>query len=146
MGETIILEFDVDFYQSFPRANITLEVSRIEMAMRVLEIQNDDYGLAIENVSEGTRRFQVRIPNCLLYPTSYEMVLCVWTPGGIIDYLEDVARFSMVQSNVSKRTSPLSIHKQAIFYAPTIWTELFRGSSDSGDTNSRDQQYASSYP
>lgn len=124
MGESIILEFDVKFYRSFPTVKLTLEINRIEMNMNVLHLQNDDCGLVVQSVSEGERRFRVEIPNCLLYPTSYEISVCVWTPGSILDYVEGVVSFSMVQSNVTKRTSTLSIHKQAIFYTPSIWKEL----------------------
>lgn len=129
MGDTIVLEFDVEFYRSFPSVNLTLEINRTEMGMRVLHLQNDDCGFAIQQISQGHRQFRVEIPDCLLYPASYDIMLCVWTPGATIDYVESVASFSMVQSDVTKRTHPLSMHKQAIYYTPSMWTELPAGSS-----------------
>lgn len=124
MGETIILEFDAEFYQEFSSMGFTLEVNRIEMGIRVLHLQNDDCGCVMRHLPAGTHRFRVEIPNCLLYPTSYEIMLCMWTSKGIVDYVEAVANFSLVQSNVTKRTQPLTLHKQAIYYTPSIWTEL----------------------
>src|SRR5262245_12772379 len=129
MGETIVLEFDVDFYCDFSSVNFTLEINRIEMGIRVLHLQNDDGGFAIDQISQGVHRFRVDIPNCLLYPTSYEIMLCIRTSSSTLDYVENVASFSMVQSNVTKRTFPLSLHKQAIYYTPSIWTEIPLGSS-----------------
>ena len=131
MGETIVLEFAVEFYRSLPAVNLTIEVNRIEMGMHVLQLQNDDSGFAIEHISPGTRWFRVEIPNCLLYPTSYEIMLCVWTPGATLDYVEGMVDFSMVQSNVTRRTNSLTLHKQAIYYSPSVWTELPLGSTSS---------------
>ena len=131
MGETIVLEFAVEFHRSLPAVNLTLEVNRIEMGMHVLQLQNDDSSFAIEHISPGTRWFRVEIPNCLLYPTSYEIMLCVWTPGATLDYVEGMVGFSMVQSNVTRRTNSLTLHKQAIYYSPSVWTELPLGSTSS---------------
>src|SRR5262249_16668373 len=73
MGETIVLEFEVEFYRGFSSVDFTLEINRTEIGMRVLHLQNDDGGFAIDSVSEGVHRFRVEIPNCLLYPSSYEI-------------------------------------------------------------------------
>ena len=130
MGETIVLEFDVEFYHHFPSVNFTFEINRTEMGMHVLHLQNDDCGFAMQQVSPGLHRFRVEIPNCLLYPTSYEIMLCAWTLGGPLDYVEAMLlRFSMVQSNVTKRTQPLAMHTQAIYYTPSVWTKLSVSSS-----------------
>src|SRR5262249_22862222 len=64
MGETIVLEFDVEFYRDFSSVNFTLEINRTEMGMRVLHLQNDDGGFAIDQISQGVHRFRVEIPNC----------------------------------------------------------------------------------
>lgn len=134
MGEQIIIEFDVEFYRRFPSVNFTLEISRTELSMRVLHLQNDDCGFVIPPISPGMHRFRVEIPNCLLYPTSYEVVLCVWTAGGTLDYVEGAVGFSIVQSNVTRRTQPLSTHKTAIYYTPSIWTEIPLDGSDAVQT------------
>jgi hypothetical protein len=78
----------------------------------------------IEDIAPGKRRFRVEIPNCLLYPASYQIMLCFWGPGATFDYVADVLSFSMVQSDVSKRTAPLSLHKQAVFFQPSTWQEI----------------------
>jgi lipopolysaccharide transport system ATP-binding protein len=129
MGETIVLEFDIEFYCSASSINFTLEISRTEMGMRVLHLQNDDTGSVFQQIPKGEHRFRVEIPNCLLYPANYDMHLCVASQAGVLDYVEAISSFSMIQSNVTKRTQPLTIHKQAIFYTPSVWSELPASSS-----------------
>jgi homopolymeric O-antigen transport system ATP-binding protein len=124
MGESIVLEFDVEFYHSVSFINFTLEISRTEMGMRVLHLQSDDTGSVFQQIPKGERRFRVEISNCLLYPANYEMHLCVWSQAGVLDYVEAISSFSMIQSNVTKRTQPLTTHKQAIFYTPSVWSEV----------------------
>ena len=94
------------------------------MGMRVLHLQNDDTGSVFQQIPKGEHRFRVEIPNCLLYPANYEMHLCVWSQAGVLDYVEAISSFSMIQSNVTKRTQLLTIHKQAIFYTPSVWSEI----------------------
>jgi lipopolysaccharide transport system ATP-binding protein len=125
MGESIVLEFDVEFYRTLSFMNFTLEISRTEFGMRVLHLQNDDSGCMFEDIPQGEHRFRVEIPNCLLYPANYEMHLCLWSQGaGVQDYVEAIASFSMIQSNITKRTQPLNVHKQAVFYTPSVWREI----------------------
>ena len=92
--------------------------------MRVLHLQNDDTGSVFQQIPKGERRFRVEIPNCLLYPANYEIHLGVWSQDGVLDYVEAISSFSMIQSNVTKRTQPLTTHKQAIFYTPSVWREI----------------------
>ena len=124
MGETIVLEFDVEFHQSVANVNLTVEINRKEMGMHVLQLQNDDCAFAIQQLQPGLRRFRVEIPNCMLYPTSYEMMICIWDRGGTIDYVEGVVGFSMIQSEVTRRTSSLTLHREAIYYAPAVWKDV----------------------
>jgi lipopolysaccharide transport system ATP-binding protein len=124
MGDTIGLEFDVEFHSRRPTVNFAIEIARKEMGMRVLHLQNDDCGFMIETVVPGVRRFRVEIPNCMLYPTSYDVMLCIWDRGETLDYVEGLVSFSMIQSDVTRRTAPLTIHREAIFYAPSIWRNV----------------------
>ena len=64
------------------------------------------------------------MPNCMLYPTAYEIILWIYSDMELIDYVEGVGRFSMIQSDVTRRTAPLSMHRQAIYFAPSVWSEL----------------------
>jgi hypothetical protein len=50
--------------------------------------------------------------------------MCIWEPGRTIDRVDGIAEFSMIQSNVTRRTSPLTVNSEAIFYAPSVWREL----------------------
>ena len=128
MGETVVIEMDVEFYRSFPLINFSLEVTRKDLGTNVLHLESQDCGFVAERVSEGKRRFRAEIPNCLLYPSVYPITIAVWTSaawhGTLLDCVSDVPGFSMIQSNVSKRTTPLSMHKSAIFYIQSAWQDV----------------------
>jgi hypothetical protein len=51
-------------------------------------------------------------------------MLCVWHPGDTEDFVDGILKFSMVQSNITKRTTSLAKHKQAIFYARSNWSDV----------------------
>jgi lipopolysaccharide transport system ATP-binding protein len=128
MGETILIEMDVEFYRSFPLINFHLEVARKDLGANILHMESQDCGFVVERVSQGKRRFRVEIPNCLLYPSVYPITLAVWTSaawrGKLLDCISDVPGFSMVQSDVSQRTTPLALHKSAVFYVHSRWQEV----------------------
>jgi lipopolysaccharide transport system ATP-binding protein len=126
MGETIIVEFDVEFSRYFDSIDLTLWIKRMDIGMKILHMVNQDCGCLFEKIAPGKRRFRVEIPYCLLYPASYKISLWVGLNGGNIglDFLEDILSFTMVQSNVTMRTSPLTYSKQAIFYMPSQWQDI----------------------
>ena len=124
MGETVVVEFDVEFYSGAPNVNLTVEFTRKEMGLRILHLQNDDVGFAVQQAQPGRRRFRVELPNCMLYPTSYEILICVWVAGKTIDYAEGVAEFAMIQSGVTKRMSSLTDHREAIYFSPSVWKNV----------------------
>ncbi len=128
MGETIVIEMDVEFYKSFPLINFSLEVTRQDLGANVLHMESQDCGFVAERVSEGKRRFRAEIPNCLLYPSVYPLTIAIWTSaawhGTLLDCVSDVPGFSMVQSDISKRTTPLAMHKSAVFYIQSHWQEV----------------------
>ena len=124
MGETLVLEMDVEFRENISNANFTVEVNRKEMGLRVLDVQTEDSGFAIQQIQTGMRRFRVEIPNCMLYPTSYEITICIWVHGKTIDHVDGIVGFSMIQSDVTRRTTALTIHREAIYYAPSVWTDV----------------------
>jgi hypothetical protein len=127
MGETVVFEIDVEFHRDFPIINFSLELKRLDQAANVVAIESQDSGFVGEG-GEGKRRFRVEIPDCLLYPAAYEISLGIWTSsawfGTLLDYVGDMPGFSMVQSDVSKRTTPMAVHKQAVFYMRSRWQEL----------------------
>jgi lipopolysaccharide transport system ATP-binding protein len=123
MGDTITLECDVEFRSRIRSAHFTIEIKRKDMGMSVLSLQSDDSGFVVEP-RQGVRRFTVRIPNCMLYPTSYEVLICIWDLATTFDYVDGIAEFSMIQSGVTKRTSSLTDHRQAIYYSPSVWSDV----------------------
>ncbi len=128
MGETIAMEFEVEFVRRFPLINFSLELKRLDHAANVVAMESQDCGFVGE-VVPGRRRFRVEIPNCPLYPAMYEISLGIWTSaawhGNLLDYVGDMPGFSMVQSDVTQRTTPLTTHKQAVFFMRSRWQELF---------------------
>jgi lipopolysaccharide transport system ATP-binding protein len=127
MGETVVFELDVEFHRDFPVINFSLELKRLDHAANVVAMESQDSGF-VGGSGEGKRRFRIEIPDCLLYPAVYEISLGIWTAsawfGTLLDYVGDMPGFSMVQSDVSKRTTPLAVHKQAVFFMRSHWQEL----------------------
>ena len=124
MGDTLVVEFEVEFYGPLASANIALEVKRADLGLQVVHLENEDSGLSLDHVSAGKRRFRVEIPNCMLYPALYHVILYIYGPGVTYDAVGEILSFSMVQTDVTRRTLPLSTHSHAIFYQSSIWNEI----------------------
>jgi lipopolysaccharide transport system ATP-binding protein len=124
MGDTITLECDVEFRSRVRSANFTIDIRRKDIGMSVLSLQSDDSGFSVHHPQKGVRRFTAKIPNCMLYPTSYEMLICIWDIGTTFDYVDGIVEFSMIQSGVTRRTSSLMDHREAIYYSPSVWSDV----------------------
>jgi lipopolysaccharide transport system ATP-binding protein len=125
MGETVIAEFDVEFLRDFRSVNFSLEIKRADMGLHVVHLQSRDSGLVVGPITPGRRRFRAEIPNCLLYPAAYHISFRVWPLHGVVlDRVTDAVSFSMVQSDITRRTQPLARHREAIFYQPSKWQEV----------------------
>jgi len=125
LGDTLIVEFGVEFYKSFACIdNIALEVSKVDTGTKVLHLLSQDSGFCLENITPGKRRFRVQIPSCMLYPGTYQISFYIGDgrPGGF-DKVQNVLNFIIVQSSISKRTIPF-YPKQGIFYSQSFWNEL----------------------
>lgn len=120
MGESIFVEFEVEFARSFPWLHMSVDVKRSDSGLPVLHLLNHDSGTYFENLPKGTHRFTVEVPNCMLYPGSYSVSLFAAVPGNQLDHVEDVVAFSMIQSGISKRPSPFYSHL-AVYHSPSIW-------------------------
>jgi lipopolysaccharide transport system ATP-binding protein len=123
MGETLILDFDVEATQTIPQLHVTVGIMRRDMGIYVTSVQNGDCAFDIGQVRVGRRRFRVEIPNCLLHPTSYEIRISLWDHERSFDSVEGVAEFAMVQSGVTQRTSALTNDRESVVYTPSIWKE-----------------------
>jgi len=126
MGETIVVEFDVEFYKDLESVEFSLQIKRVNLGMKIVHMINQDGGYQFHRMSKGKLRVRVEIPNCLLYPGSYNFTLWMGIRGRKdgLDISEDVLGFTMVQSKVTQRTTPLSYSKHAIFFMPTNWQKL----------------------
>jgi homopolymeric O-antigen transport system ATP-binding protein len=122
MGESVVVEFDMEFFRSLPFPYMAVAIKRAETGLPVLHLLNHDSGSAFADLPVGKHRFSVEIPNCLLYPGSYRVSLRVAVPGTIVDHVDDVLSFSMVNSGVSRRTTPFS-PSWGVFYSPSVWRE-----------------------
>jgi lipopolysaccharide transport system ATP-binding protein len=123
MGETIVVEFDLDFRQPFPSVSLALHVSRMDTQQSVLHFVNEDCGLSIENLSAGCHSFRVRVPNCMLYPSAYSISIWVGMTHQTLDFVHDVANFSIFQSDVSKRTFDFT-SSRGVYFQPSSWDRI----------------------
>jgi lipopolysaccharide transport system ATP-binding protein len=126
MGETLIIEFDVDFFESFASVDLALEVKRSDIGITILHLVNQDCGYEIRHINKGRKTFRTIIPDFMLYPNSYTISIWVGTENSkvTLDYAIDAKDFSMTQTGVTMRTTNLSIHKEAIFFAPSKWEAI----------------------
>jgi len=119
MGDSIVVEFDTEFFSdraSLPD-DLAVEVTRVDLGLPVLHLSSFDVGFLDEGVRKGRYRFRVTIPNCVLYPGTYNV--SVWVAG--FDYVKDALSFHMLQSGVSKRTCPFYPSK-GIYHSPSSWS------------------------
>jgi lipopolysaccharide transport system ATP-binding protein len=122
MGETVVVELDLEFSRTFPALHMSVDVKRAETGLPVLHLLNHDSGAVFEGLPAGKHRVSVEIPNCMLYPGSYIVSLFVSVPGKLLDHVENVLTFSMVHSGASRRTSPFHAHL-GVFHSPSVWRE-----------------------
>jgi homopolymeric O-antigen transport system ATP-binding protein len=122
MGESVVVEFDLEFSRSFSFLYMAVVIKRAETGLAVLELLNHDSGSAFADLSVGKHRLSVEIPNCLLYPGRYRVSLRVAIPRAVVDHVDDVLSFSMVHSGVSKRTTPFA-PSWGVFHSPSVWRE-----------------------
>jgi lipopolysaccharide transport system ATP-binding protein len=122
MGETLVVEYDVEFYRSFHSITMAVTVHRADTGLPVLDLINTDSGAAFTDIVVGKRTFSVELPDCMLYPGPYSISLWVVLPGNTLDHVPDVLSFSMVPSGCSSRTTPFYSHL-GVFHAPSVWRE-----------------------
>ncbi len=122
LGESIVVEFTVDFQQAVDHVRLALVVSRADTGLRVIDALSEDGGMVLDSVEKGRRTFSVELPNCLLYPGVYDVALWVGSRRVRLDFVEGVLQFSLVQSAVARRTSPLDSNS-GVYYTPSVWTE-----------------------
>jgi lipopolysaccharide transport system ATP-binding protein len=121
MGESIVVEFDIEFSRSFPCPYLAVEIKRVETGLPVLHLLNHDSGSVFGDLPVGKHRFSVEIPNCLLYPGAYRVTLHMAVlPGTVVDHVDDVVSFSMVHSSASKRTTPF-YPIAGVYHSPSVW-------------------------
>jgi lipopolysaccharide transport system ATP-binding protein len=120
MGETLVVELDVEFSRSFPSLLMSVQVKRAETGLMVLDLLNQDSGVAFEGLAVGKHRFSIEIPQCPLYPGSYLISFHVVNSRQSLDHVQDVLSFSMVHSGWSKRTTRFIPHL-GVFHAPSVW-------------------------
>jgi lipopolysaccharide transport system ATP-binding protein len=123
MGERIVVEYDIEVDRRFPAPVFAAEVKRLDTGVTVLHMVSEDCGLAPISLEPGFKTVRLEIPECMLYPASYNFTFFVGASGGrvYLDALNEAAPFTMVQSGVTQRTKPLSNHRTAVFYVPSRW-------------------------
>ena len=122
MGENIVVEYTAEFHRPFDMIHLAMVVRRSDIKLRVIDAASDDAGFVVENVGEGQRTFRVELPNCLLYPNVYDIGLWVGSRGTRLDFVENVLRFSIVQSGAARRATPLD-SESGVYFTPSIWSQ-----------------------
>ena len=123
MGETLVVEFDAEFFRSIPSLFMSVDIKRADTALPILHLATTDSDFNPEETPAGHHRFRVEIPNCLLYPGSYRISLYLGFQLKDLVHVEDVLNFSMIHTGYSKRTTPFYPHL-GIFHAPSNWKEI----------------------
>jgi homopolymeric O-antigen transport system ATP-binding protein len=122
MGESLVVEYTVEFHRAFDTIQLAMVVRRSDKLAVIDAVSADDAGFVPEKVGEGRRTFRLEIPNCLLFPNVYDISLYVGSRGVKLDFVENVLRFSIVQSAAARRTSRL-LPEWGVYYTPSIWTQ-----------------------
>jgi lipopolysaccharide transport system ATP-binding protein len=122
MGETLVVEFDVELARPLKSITMAVAVHRADTGLPVLDLVNTDSGAAFTDVAAGKHTFSVEIPECMLYPGSYSVSLWAVVSANTLDHVQDVLSFSMVPSGYSKRTTPFYPHL-GVYHAQSIWRE-----------------------
>ena len=122
MGENIIVEYTVDFHRAFDSIHLAIVLRRLDIGLRVIDALSDDDGFVVKDVGIGKRTFRVEIPECLLYPNVYDIALWVGSRNVRLDFVEGLLRFSIVQSAVAQRSTPLD-SSSGVYHTPTIWAQ-----------------------
>jgi hypothetical protein len=123
MGETVVAELDIEFFRPFPGIYMSLDVKRAETGLGVLHLTTTDSGFNPEQITVGTHRFRVEIPNCMLYPGSYKIAVFIGIENiKAFDLVQDAMMFSMIHSGYSKRTGRFQ-SVLGVFHAPTVWKQ-----------------------
>lgn len=123
MGETITIEFKIHFHKKLSNLHFSIIISQANTGLNVLHLTNNDCDFHLENITKGTRMVHVEIPNCLLFPNTYYLLLHVENGYGIIDEVRNICSFTMIQSNVSKRTTPF-YNKLGVVHYQSLWNEI----------------------
>ncbi len=124
MGDTIVVECDVEFRRPFPYLNMSVDIKRVESQLGVLHLLNRDSGFQPTGLKAGKYRFRVEIPNCLLYPGAYSITIWLQSPDGNDIHVPDAVTFSMTPSaSCSRRTTPFYPHL-GVVHMPSAWRQI----------------------
>ncbi len=123
MGETIFIEFEILFYKELSGLHLSVTFRQTGTGLNVLHLTNNDCDFHLEHIAKGIRIVRVEIPKCLLYPNTYDVSLYVDNKLGIIDSVQNICSITMIQSNVSKRTTPF-YNQLGVVHHQTYWNEI----------------------
>jgi len=123
MGETIIIDLDIEFMTTLPFLDISVGIQRLDLGVNVLDLYSGDSGFVPRELGPGVRRFRLEIPHCSLYPALFGITVELGSASGKLDDVRDVARFSTVQSSVTRRTTALR-REDAVFLSDSRWCEI----------------------
>jgi lipopolysaccharide transport system ATP-binding protein len=126
MGDALTCVITIDIKESVNCLdNIHLGIRRADTGVNILHVMNQDCGLVWEDLVPGQRSLRVEIPDCLLYPGSYEIAFLISSGNKQLDYIESALSFEMVENQVSQRSLSFSyFSKSALVHVPSKWVEI----------------------
>jgi lipopolysaccharide transport system ATP-binding protein len=122
MGETLIVKFTIESYRYFKKLDVSVKISKENTGQGILHLLPQDRGMYLDSIEAGVRSYSVEIPNCSLYPGTYNITIYVASPENLQDHVKDILPFSVIQSDISMRTSRFHDH-HGIYYSDSIWQE-----------------------
>jgi lipopolysaccharide transport system ATP-binding protein len=125
MGSTIIIEYEIEFYQQLPYLHCVLEIRRKDIDLNVIQMRNNDFGLEISSSGPCKKKFRVKITNIQLYPGTYDISLCLRVHLSIaVDRLDRLFTIQIIQGERTSRDLSHSDHNNAILLPDAQWEKV----------------------
>jgi len=123
MGESIFVEFEVEFYKDMDVVDdAALAFRKAGTGENILHLQSQDCGVVFENISKGNKRYRVEIPHVMLYPGVYLISAYIGARRINIDFVQDVISLQVMQGKVSERRDPFW-PSRGKYHHQSFWTE-----------------------
>jgi lipopolysaccharide transport system ATP-binding protein len=125
MGSTIIIEYEIEFYQHLPYLHCVFEIRRKDIDLNIIQIRNNDFGLEISSTGPCKKKFRIKIPNIQLYPGAYDASLCLRIHLSVaVDKIDNLFTIQVIQGERTSRDLSHSAHNNAILLPDAQWVKV----------------------